>query len=225
MGERAFASADLRLAAIVASSDDAIVSKDLDGTIQSWNRGAELLFGYTAEEAIGRSIRIIIPQDWQTEEDEVLARIGRGETIPHFETIRRRKDGTLVPISLTVSPLRNEAGRIVGVSKIARDLSERRDAEHLLERARVDQLDLQRRLMTLVAASSSLLLSPRAEHVMPAALNLVAQLLDADGSAMSRLGQGAWRMGVFQGVSEFFATAASRPIGTARLAPRRSPIR
>ena len=205
MGERAFASADLRLAAIVASSDDAIVSKDLDGTIQSWNRGAELLFGYTAEEAIGRSIRIIIPQDRQSEEDEVLARIRRGQSISHFETIRQRKDGTLVPISLTVSPLRDEAGQIVGVSKIARDLSERRHAEHLLEGARVAQVDLQRRLMTLVAASSSLLLSPRVEHVMPAALNLVTQLLDADGCALWRLSQGGWRIGALQGVSEFFA--------------------
>ena len=133
MGEREFASADLRLAAIVASSDDAIVSKDLDGTIQSWNRGAELLFGYTAEEVIGRSIRIIIPHDRQSEEDDVLARIRRGESIQHFETIRLRKDGTLIPISLTVSPLRNEAGRVVGVSKIARDLSERRRAERDLE--------------------------------------------------------------------------------------------
>ena len=190
MGEREFASADLRLAAIVASSDDAIVSKDLDGTIQSWNRGAELLFGYTAEEAIGRSIRIIIPHDRQNEEDDVLSRIRRGETIQHFETLRRRKDGTLIPISITVSPLRDEAGGVVGVSKIARDLSERRRAERDLERARASQLDLQRRLMMLVAASSSLLVSPRVEDVMPAALNLVAQLLDADGSAMWRLTQG-----------------------------------
>ena len=204
MGERAFASADLRLAAIVASSDDAIVSKDLDGTIQSWNRGAELLFGYTADEAIGRSIRIIIPPDRQSEEDEVLARIRRGLSISHFETIRQRKDGTLVPISLTVSPLRDEAGQIVGVSKIARDLSERRHAEHLLESARLARVDLQRRLMTLVAASGSLLLSPRVEHVMPAALNLVTQLFDADGCAMWRLSQGTWHMGAFQGVSESF---------------------
>jgi PAS domain S-box-containing protein len=216
MGEHEFASADLRLAAIVASSDDAIVSKDLDGTIQSWNRGAELLFGYTAEEAIGRSIRIIIPQDRQSEEDEVLARIRRGESISHFETIRQRKDGTLVPISLTVSPLRDEAGQIVGVSKIARDLSERRHAEYLLESARVARVDLQRRMMTLVAASGSLLLSPRVEHVMPAALNLVTQLLDADGCALWRLSQSTWRMGAFQGVSESFA---NRLIKTYQNAP------
>ena len=205
MGEREFASADLRLAAIVASSDDAIVSKDLDGTIQSWNRGAELLFGYTAEEAVGRSIRIIIPQDRQNEEDEVLARIRLGLSISHFETIRQRKDGTLVPISLSVSPLRNEAGQIVGVSKIARDLSERHHAERLLESARFARVDLQRRLMTLVAASSQLLLSPRVEHVMPAALNLVTQLLDADCCALWRLGQRGWRIGALHGVSESFA--------------------
>jgi PAS domain S-box-containing protein len=205
MGEREFASADRRLAAIVSSSDDAIVSKDLDGTIQSWNRGAELLFGYTAEEAVGRSIRIIIPQDRQGEEDEVLARIRLGQSISHFETIRQRKDGTLVAISLTVSPLRNEAGQIVGVSKIARDLSERRQAERLLESARLARVDLQRRLMSLVAASSSLLLSPRVEHVMPAALNLMTQLLDADSCAMWRRSPGGWRIGALHGVSEGFA--------------------
>jgi PAS domain S-box-containing protein len=205
MGEREFASAGLRLAAIVASSDDAIVSKDLDGTIQSWNRGAELLFGYTADEVIGRSIRIIIPDDRQGEEDEVLARIGRGESIEHFETIRRRKDGTLIPISLTVSPLRNEAGRVVGISKIARDLTLQRRAEQDLDRARTGQVDLQRRLMMLVAASSSLLVSPRVEDVLPAALNLSTQLLAADGCAVWRYSQGAWRTGAFQGVSESFA--------------------
>ena len=216
MGEREFASAGLRLAAIVASSDDAIVSKDLDGTIQSWNRAAELLFGYTAEEAIGRSIRIIIPQDRQGEEDEVLARIRRGQSISHFETIRQRKDGTLIPISLTVSPLRNEAGQIVGVSKIARDLSERRHAEQLLQSARDARIDLHLRLMTLVAASSQLLLSPRVEHVLPAALNLVTQLLDADCCAIWRLGRRGWRIGALHGVSESFA---NRVIETFRNTP------
>ena len=211
----------LRLSAIVASSDDAIVSKDLDGTIQSWNRGAELLFGYTAEEMIGRSIRIIIPEDRQGEEDAVLARIGRGESIRHFETVRRRKDGLLVPISLTVSPVRNEAGKVVGVSKIARDLSERRRAERELESARLRQGDLQRRLTMLVAASSSLLVSPRVEDVMPAALNLLAQLLDADGGALWRMSQGVWRIGACHGVSEAFAkrVIATYRDGVAGLVP------
>jgi PAS domain S-box-containing protein len=219
MGEREFASADLRLAAIVASSDDAIVSKDLDGTIQSWNRGAELLFGYTAAEAVGRSIRIIIPQDRQSEEDEVLSRIGRGESIQHFQTIRQRKDGTLVPISLTVSPMKNEAGEIVGISKIARDLSEQRRAEQDLERARAGQVDLQRRLMMLVSASSSLLVSPRVEDVMPAALNLVTQLLAADGCAIWRFHRGAWRIGAFQGVSEPFARRVITTFQNAAVGP------
>jgi PAS domain S-box-containing protein len=112
------------LAAIVASSDDAIVSKDLDGIVQSWNPAAEALFGYTAQEMIGSSIRKIIPADRQSEEDQVLAKIRAGITVDHFETQRQRKDGRLVDISLTVSPVRDAAGRIVGASKIARDISE-----------------------------------------------------------------------------------------------------
>jgi PAS domain S-box-containing protein len=111
--------------AILDTSDDAIVSKDLDGIVTSWNRAAEAMFGYTAEEMIGASIRTIIPADRQQEEDEVLARIRRGDRVHHFETIRRRKDGTLVPISLTVSPVVDSTGRIIGASKIARDISER----------------------------------------------------------------------------------------------------
>ena len=110
-------------AAIVASSDDAIVSKTLDGTVVTWNAAAERLFGYTASEIVGRSIRLIVPPDRQTEEDRVLSAIRRGETIDHFETVRQRKDGTLIPISLTVSPIRDSSGEIVGASKIARDLS------------------------------------------------------------------------------------------------------
>ncbi len=124
-----------RLAAIVASSDDAIVSKDLDGTILTWNRGAERIFGYTAEEAIGKSIRIIIPADRQKEEDEVLARIRQGLSVDHFETVRQRKDGGLVDISVTVSPVRDAAGTIVGASKIARDVTEQRRLRTVAEDA------------------------------------------------------------------------------------------
>src|SRR6185436_3100821 len=115
----------LRLAAIVESSDDAIVSKDLNGIITSWNRAAEVLFGYTADEVIGKSITILIPSERLAEEDMVLGRIRKGERVEHFDTIRRRKDGTLVPISLTVSPIRDADGTIVGASKIAHNISER----------------------------------------------------------------------------------------------------
>ena len=116
------------LARVVESSDDAIVSKDLNGIITSWNRAAERMFGYTAAEAIGQSIRMIIPADRQAEEDMVLARIRAGQAITHFETVRQRKDGTLIPISLTVSPIHDDAGRVIGASKIARDISERAQA-------------------------------------------------------------------------------------------------
>ena len=118
-----------RLAAIVASSEDAIVSKDLNGVITSWNTGAERLFGYAAEEVIGKPITILIPLERQDEEPTILERIRRGEGIDHYETIRRRKDGSLVDISLTVSPIKNAEGRIIGVSKIARDITEKRKAE------------------------------------------------------------------------------------------------
>jgi PAS domain S-box-containing protein len=127
-----------RLAAIIDSSDDAIVSKTLEGIITSWNRAAERIFGYTAAEAVGRHISLIIPEERHGEEREVLARLVKGERIDHFETIRRAKDGRRVEISLSVSPVRNSAGRIVGASKVARDISDRRqlerDRQALLER-------------------------------------------------------------------------------------------
>jgi PAS domain S-box-containing protein len=117
------------LAAIVESSDDAIVSKDLNGIIQSWNPGAERIFGYPESEVIGRSIRMIIPDDRQAEEDEVLAEIAKGERISHFDTVRRRKDGREIHISLTVSPIRDEEDRVIGASKVARDITDRKVAE------------------------------------------------------------------------------------------------
>ena len=129
-----------RLAAIVDSSDDAIVSKTLDGIITSWNRAAERIFGYSAAEAVGQHILLIIPHERRAEEDEVLSRLRRGEKIDHFETIRRTKDGRLIPISLTVSPVRDSSGIIVGASKIARDITERAAAQEALRRAH-DELE------------------------------------------------------------------------------------
>lgn len=114
------------LAAIVESSDDAIVSKSLQGIITSWNQGAERVFGYSAVEVIGKPITILIPPDRLDEEPAILARIQSGERVDHFETVRRRKDGQLIDISLTISPIRTPDGTIVGASKIARDISERR---------------------------------------------------------------------------------------------------
>jgi len=117
------------LAAIVESSDDAIVSKSLEGIIQSWNRGAERLFGYRAAEVVGRSIALIIPEERLHEERQFLLRLRAGERIEHFETVRRRKDGRMVDVSLTISPVRDLTGRIIGASKIARDISSRRRFE------------------------------------------------------------------------------------------------
>jgi len=117
-----------RLAAIVESSDDAIIGMDLEGVITEWNRAAERMYGYSAAEAIGRSIRIVVPSDRQAEESEVLERIARGEPIKHFETVRCRKDGSRFPASLTLSPILDDAGAVIGASKIARDITERRRA-------------------------------------------------------------------------------------------------
>jgi PAS domain S-box-containing protein len=114
---------------IVENCDDAIITKNLDSILASWNKAAERLFGYTAEEVIGLPITILIPLDRYDEEPEILARIGRGERILHYETVRRRKDGTLLDVSLTVSPIKNAQGEIIGASKIARDITERKRAE------------------------------------------------------------------------------------------------
>src|SRR5581483_3833434 len=114
-----------RLAAIVESSQDAIVSKDLNGLITSWNSAAERLFGYTAEEAVRKPVTIIIPPERYQEEAEILNRIRSGERVEHLDTVRCRKDGRLVNVSVTVSPVRNAEGRVIGASKIARDISDR----------------------------------------------------------------------------------------------------
>jgi PAS domain S-box-containing protein len=119
----------MRLASIVDSSDDAIISKDLKGVITSWNAGAERLFGYTAEEVIGKPVTVLIPQDRLDEEPGILGRILRGERVDHYETVRQHRDGSLVDISLTVSPLKAHDGTIIGASKIARDITDRKRVE------------------------------------------------------------------------------------------------
>jgi PAS domain S-box-containing protein len=145
-----------QLAAIVESSEDAIASKNLNGVIQTWNAAAERVFGYRAEEAIGRPITMLIPADRQDEEPGILARIRRGERVDHFETVRRRKDGHLIDVSLTISPIRDSRGRIVGASKIARDITERKLAEARLQ-------DSERRLQELLTAIPAAIYTTDAE--------------------------------------------------------------
>ena len=172
-----------RYTAIIESSDDAILAKDLTGTIITWNRGAERLFGYTASEAIGQSVTILIPDERHDEEPNILGRIRRGERIDHYETVRRRKDGSLVEISLSVSPVRNRAGRVIGASKIARDITDRRRAEeqqHLL----LQEMDHRvKNLFTL--ASSVVSLSARSAETAVDLAAAVSARLDALARAHS----------------------------------------
>jgi PAS domain S-box-containing protein len=144
---------DALLAAIVESSDDAIASKDLDGIVTSWNRAAERLFGYAAEEMVGRPIAVLAAPGREDEMPAILARIRRGERVDHLETVRRRKDGRLVEVALTVSPVRNRQGRVVGASKVARDITGRRAAE---ERQRLLLGELRHRVKNLLALVQAL---------------------------------------------------------------------
>ncbi len=149
----------LRLAAIVEYSDDAIITKTLDGIINSWNKGAEQIFGYTAEEAVGQPVTLIIPPDFRHEEPEILEKLGRGERIDHFETVRVRKDGGLLNISVTVSPMKDSEGRVIGASKIARDITERTRSQERLRasEARFRQLaDAMPQIVWTAAADGSI---------------------------------------------------------------------
>src|ERR1700683_1462651 len=151
-----------RLASIVEFSDDGIISKNLDGIIESWNAGAERVFGYTADEAIGQPVLMLFPPDRQNEEPDILSRIRRGERIDHYETVRRRKDGSLIDISLTVSPLKDADGRVVGASKIARDITERRRAQEQRELL-FREMDHRIRNLFALAASVVTLSAPSAQ--------------------------------------------------------------
>jgi PAS domain S-box-containing protein len=136
--------AQLRLAAIVASSDDAIISKTLGGVITTWNAGAQRTFGYAAEEAVGRPVTILIPPDRQDEESQIIERLRRGESVHHFETVRLRKDGRQIHVSLAISPIKDDAGQIIGASKIARDITERKRAAEALRQAQAYLAEAQR---------------------------------------------------------------------------------
>jgi PAS domain S-box-containing protein len=190
------------LAAIIESSDDAIVSKTLDGVIQSWNRAAEVMFGYTAAEAIGRHITLIIPPELHHEEHEILAKLRRGERIAHYETIRRTKDGRDLNISLTVSPIRDASGRVIGASKVARDITERKSLERERERLLQWERDTRKQLSDAVSARDEFIAVAAHElrnplHVVHLTLQLlqrattdsprIAELVEKTGFQLTRL--------------------------------------
>jgi two-component system, cell cycle sensor histidine kinase and response regulator CckA len=161
------------LSAIVDSSDDAIISKNLNGVITSWNKSAERLFGYTADEAIGKSVTMLIPADRLDEEPKILEQLKRGERVDHFETIRMRKDGSLLDISLTISPVKDANGRIIGASKIARDISEQKRAREVLQNLNAElesrvaerTADLRRSLAELERLQDQLLQAQKMESI------------------------------------------------------------
>lgn len=149
-----------RMTALIESAEDAILTKSLDGTIRSWNPGAQTLLGYTAEEIVGESITRLIPADRRAEEDLIIAQLREGRRVAHFETVRRRKDGSLVDVSLTISPLRDVSGAVVGASKIMRDISERKRAEQALRRSNIELEQINKELDDFVYTASHDLRAP-----------------------------------------------------------------
>jgi two-component system CheB/CheR fusion protein len=195
-----------RLAAIVESANDAILTKNLDGIITSWNQGAQRIFGYTAEEIIGKSITTLIPTDRQHEETAILDRIRRGECIDPYETIRQRKDGSFVEISLTVSPIKNAEGGIVGASKIARDITKRRKSDRKTALL-LDELD--HRVKNILAVVSSVVsMTFKPGHTAEAYATEVEARIKAIAAAHNLLAQ-----------SEAQGEVSLRAIVTTELAP------
>jgi PAS domain S-box-containing protein len=186
--------ATLLLAAIVESSHDAIVSKNLNGVITSWNKGAERLFGYTAEEAVGQNITLIIPPERRYEERTIVEQLTRGERVDHFETVRMRKDGSLLDVSLTISPMKDASSRVVGASKLARDITERKRAEEALRQAQTD-LAHASRLTTMGEFTASLaheVKQPIAAVVTDA--NTCVRWITRDEPDLKEAREAAWRI-------------------------------
>jgi PAS domain S-box-containing protein len=189
------------LAAIVDSSDDAIVSKTLQGIITSWNKSAERMFGYAEEEAIGKNITIIIPLDRREEENEIIRRIRRGERLDHFETVRVRKDGTLLNVSVTISPLKDAEGRVVGASKVARDVSIRKEAEQALA-------DRMRQQQALFHLADELHRAKTAEDIYSAGLGAILGALHCQRASILLCDEsGVMRFVSWRGLSEDYRKA------------------
>jgi PAS domain S-box-containing protein len=201
--QRSGEAARQQLASIVESSDDAIVSKDLNGLIVSWNPGAERLFGYSAGEMIGRSITTIIPDHLKSDEPGILERIRRGERIEHYETIRRCKDGRIVNVSLTVSPMRDEHGTIIGASKIARDVTERKRAETVMARRADEQTALYRFTNRLYRAETL-------KDIYAAALDAIMDAMHCGRASILRCDtDGLMRFVAWRGLSEGYRRATT----------------
>lgn len=188
-----------RLAAIVDSSDDAIISKDLNGVVTSWNRGAERLFGYTAGEAVGQPlVELVIPAERHSEEDEILARMRQGMRIEPYETVRQRKDGSRIDVQLTVSPVSDANGRVVGAAKIARDISERKRHEKALARHAREQSALYRFVDQLQRARSP-------EDIYEAALDAICRAFDCRRASVLRFDAGGvMRFVGWRGLSDHY---------------------
>ena len=168
-----------RLAAIVESSDDAIISKDLNGIVVTWNKAAERIFGYAAEEIIGKPISILIPADRQNEEPFILDRIRRGEHIDHYDTVRLHKDGSFIDISLTVSPITDEQGRVIGASKIARDVTDRKRQERFIALLSREVDHRAKNLLAVVQAIVALTAGNTAEEIRAAISGRIQALANA----------------------------------------------
>lgn len=190
-----------RLAAIVETSDDAILSVDLEGTIATWNRGAEQLYGYEAEEIIGKPVNVLLPAGRQDEEPSIIDRVGRGEHVQHYETERLRKDGRVIPVSLSVSPIMDAAGEVIGASKIARDISVRKRTELALARRAEEQAALYEFTDRLFRATS-------AEDVYQAALDAIVRALDCERVSILLFDDsGVMKFVAWRGLSEGYRKA------------------
>jgi PAS domain S-box-containing protein len=211
-----------RLAAIVESSDDAIASKDLNGIVVTWNKGAERIFGYAAEEIIGKPISILFPSDRQNEEHLILDRIRRGERIDHYDTVRVRKDGSLVDISLTVSPIRDGQGRVIGASKIARDVTERKRQEAFIALLGREVDHRAKNLLAIVQATVTLTEGDTPEEVKAAIGGRIQALANAhnllarsrwEGASLESLVQQELALYCSEGDSRAVISGSSQTVG------------
>jgi len=195
-----------RLAAIIDSSNDAIISKDLDGIIATWNDAAERIFGYTADEMIGRPIMTLIPVERQDEEETILARIRQGERIDHYETVRQRKDGRRIEISLSVSPIRDAAGTVVGASKIVHDITTRKQ----IERALAKRMDEQAALFEF---TDRLFRAASVEDIHEAGLDAIMRALGCDRASILLFDDtGIMKFVTWRGLSDGYRVAVERPL-------------